>query len=43
MKVKFEYEMNQFNCLKLAAFLNNSLSEFAYIVLLNQADYWYLC
>lgn len=43
MKVKFEYEMNQFNCLKLAAFLNNSLPELAYIVLLNQADYWYSC
>lgn len=43
MKVKFEYEMNQFNCLKLAAFLNNSLSESAYIVLLNQAVYWYSC
>lgn len=43
MKVKFEYEINQFNRLKLAAFLNNSLSELAYIVLLNQADYLYSC
>lgn len=40
MKVKFEYEMNQFNCLKLVVFLNNTLSESAYIVVLNQADYW---